>query len=154
MKTKRNKHQVLTKFGEILFEEYEFQNEWIAKIPDDNYEISFIIENKIDWDLIKQIVEELIDKKKNLTEIAESVLIPFYKSIFNNEYQEREGYFELICIEIKKYDGNYENFKCEINLCFAIHSKTNFVMDPYATYSCTFLKEYYNYVLAKVEREI
>ncbi|MCQ4141880.1 hypothetical protein [Chryseobacterium sp. EO14] len=151
MKTQKNNHKLLTKFGEILFKKYELQNEWVSEIPPDNYEISFIISNKINWDLIKQIVEDLIENKKNLAERSESVLVPFHKTIFNNEYQEKDGYFELICVEIKKYD---ENFNYEINLLFAIHSKTNFVMDPYATYSCVFLKRQYTYVLKKVEREI
>ena len=89
------------------------------------------------------------ERKSNLEQLlAEGEEIV---GILNNEYQEKDGYFELICVEIKKYD---ENFNYEINLLFAIHSKTNFVMDPYATYSCVFLKRQYTYVLKKVEREI
>jgi len=125
-------------FGNIVYNKSSIELSFNSKLFEKEGEID------VDWEIIKEIAKNVVINLNSLIMKSINVLIVFHQQIFNNEYEEKKGYFDFFGIDIirSKYVGystldkdSFHNYHIELG--FALESETNFVMD-YCNYYTTF----------------
>lgn len=154
--------------NEITFERINNQGVWWAKIQNQNLETEFEFnENifktnnsnipQIEYKNLQFIINKIINQIDDFKSKAENVLKCLHNEIFKNEFEEKQAYFDLICIQISNITKNIisdDYIEYSFELIYSLESKLDYLLDPYYQYKAKFISVKPHYIaLSSVSRE-
>ena len=104
--------------------------------------------NGNETEFIQRVTLEVSEKIDLMVNKSLNILIPFTKQIFDNEYEEKNGYFVFGEIEISDITEYSTSHGLNYTLDFSLESKQGFVID-YCNYYVMFNS---NFILTSIYR--
>ncbi len=132
-----------------------YTDEWSATVLYNDYELDFEFDEssfkekdssvvKIDWVLIEEFVEHILENIESIQEKGSFVLEELHRQIFGEDnLNKNKGYFEVAGIKLEDYRKverkyGFEKSYFKYQIIYLLDSEKGYLMDPYHSYTAKF----------------